>query len=219
LAGGLVLATVAAAGIMSSAFSGVLVPTQKTNTVVGSLSGMPGFAGNAGFGNLVSCLNASTQIICAPGFNYGSVMYAFQSAGSDGTSTYSINDISVLSGASFSAGLVGFLDQYADMDIPIAAQDLSYTTVGLQVNATCTQNLQVGSNAASGSYTYLSQCESGWRIFGNTTDRIGTYSAASGCAGSNYYSLEYVVAGAQVAYLSGATLELTPRFHLFDRGE
>jgi hypothetical protein len=69
-----------------------------------------------------------------------------------------------------------------------------YRSVGLQVTANCTRNLDVGGTSASGYYTYYSVCLSTQREFGNFSDTNGTYSDAVGCPRGNSYIVEYAAA-------------------------
>ena len=206
MAGGIILATVMASGFTASAFTGILVPTLKIRTINGWMAEIPGYAGNAGIGDLLDCMNTTEGRVCAPGLALGAVGLAmFNSAGSNSDPSYTFGSLSVFPGPSHTAGMVGFLDGFAGFSIwtpgHIPVDAVEYTSVGLQIDAKCTQIYDVGVNLNTGAFYYDSYCQGAKVQFGDANKHYATYSTANGCIGNGGdYTVEYAVAGAQVVY-------------------
>jgi len=195
-AGGIPLILLVSAGLMSSTYAGVLVPTRKFNHVGATFTKMPGYIGNAGIGNLVSCLNA-TSIYSCPTLKFGLVSSAL-SWGADRVgqeATLQIQSQSVDIDSKHSAGLA--LLVHNGTAGALVSNDTKLINIrgpGTKLAVSCSKN--VAGISTDGRYYYRSSCfgdETTIRFFGNANNTRGTYTTASGCATPKSYTFEYAI--------------------------
>ena len=209
MAGGIALMAVAGAGLMSSAWAGVLVPNIKSVKVTGDIINMPSYAGNSDTGGLISCLDPLIPDLCVA-IEYGDISEAL-AFGTSNRTVYQLLTTTVDLNGSYTAGLVGNLNGYADMSIPVIPQPLliQYRSVGMTISTTCKLITDTGYNSDTSMWYYNSSCFPEPTTFGNASNTFGTYSTATGCPQDDSYIFEYGIAGSAMAY-SNQTLSTNP---------
>ena len=205
MAGGLILAAVAAAGLMRSAFLGVLVPNQKQNYHSGLIIDQPGYSGNTGVGWLISCINITAgNRHCAPSEGFDDIANAMTGANVDQhpyTTYYGTNVAG--NDSDYLASLTGILRDTIGVDMPQKTWQLGYEAIGLSVTASCSEIGNVGVDHDNGMYYHgNSPCFPGNIIvfFGDANDTVGTFSTLLSCFNGSSYFLEYGLGGLLVSH-------------------
>ncbi|WWC89039.1 uncharacterized protein L201_003957 [Kwoniella dendrophila CBS 6074] len=200
MTGGIALGLAISLGLMSSSFSGILVPNLKENYISGEFNyRVPGYSGNSGIGYLISCLNTTEQVSCPPSIAYSSVFEAIAGRGlftvppqTLGLDQNSLSAVTVFPGENYYAGLID-LELFLVIRPPEESHNIEINSVGLQTSATCQLNPNVGVNVTGGYYYYLSPCSNEYSKIGNSSNNDERYSTGGGCSHDTYYTIEYAV--------------------------